>query len=177
MAAPAFILLVLAVGLGPLASQRSLWLDRKGLGALGSLVGWGKAAAQLESRGGAALGSSPPPGAPTLLQLAFCLHPTGPPWASWAWLSPSHSAVGQGQAPPPHLRLPHPASEGLCRAGVQLIRAGFSGFQSLCKCTLCRVAGVTLLVPVGSHCPCAIPLSLSCQNWGSRGVWSCLRAE
>lgn len=61
MAAPAFILLVLAVGLGPLASQRSLWLDRKGLGALGSLGWWGKAAAQLESRGGAALQEFPSP--------------------------------------------------------------------------------------------------------------------
>lgn len=50
MATPGFILfLVLAVGLGHLASPRGLWLDRKGWGTLGPLRG--KAAAQLASRG------------------------------------------------------------------------------------------------------------------------------
>lgn len=49
MATPTFILfLVLAVGLGHLASPRRLWLDRKGWGALGPLRG--EAAAQLASR-------------------------------------------------------------------------------------------------------------------------------
>lgn len=95
--APAFILFVLSVGLGHLASQKGLRPDGKGLGALGPLKG--EAAAQLSSRGGAALGEFP------LLPLPL-VHPLSYSWRLHSLSNPPCCAPsglpGRGR---PHLAL------------------------------------------------------------------------
>lgn len=188
MAAPAFILLVLAVGLGHLASQRSLRLGRKGLGPPGPLKG--EAAAQLASRGGAALSefsllpSSPPPCAPTLLQLpaslpeqSTLLCPAVPSRASQGVARPadqslcnwsrSCTASPQKALPPPTPQVTAFLEPGCSPRGVVIM----SGIRSapVVQCAWEPGSPLGSTAPKRPSRPRPPPWSLFCQN-GAPGV-------
>lgn len=97
---------------------------REGLGGSGPTQGGSSGSAVVQGRRSSRRvpPSPPPPRAPTLLQLASSqpeqsalLCPLGPPRA---WPSPSRSAIGQGRAPPPHIkRSPTPQGQAFVEPG------------------------------------------------------------